>query len=379
MNLASPWPQPGSRPRLVLDAAGPRAAQPSPTALAGWERAWKHLHRAARPLNPFLSWEWMSSWAASGRCEALVVGEAFPDGSLAGLLPLERARRRGLAQLQFLAQAAGGDDLDCLLHPAAPPDTAERLLLAALARARWDLIRLEGLRPDAHLRLALQAVANTGVLRRLQLEAGEWLPSLELPLSFEALLASHSPNFRAEVRRRRRALLRRLPQATVECAQSPAAMAAALEHLFRLHNQRRGQKLDRGIFESARLRAFHAAAATKLAAVGQARIYLLRTPAAVLAALYGFQAEHRFLYFQSGFDPALAELSPGTVLLSAVIEDCIRRGTRRFEFLRGDERYKSRWTSERRLNFNALAARSWSGAAFLALRARVRARHAREE
>src|SRR6185437_14045866 len=152
------------------------------------------------------------------------------------------------------------------------------------------------------------------------------------------------------------------------------AIAAALEHLFRLHNQRRLQKQDRGIFESARLRAFHSAAAAKLGASGQVRVYLLRTPAAVLAALYGFQVEHRFLYFQSGFDPAMAEVSPGTVLLSAVIEDCIRRGLRRFEFLRGDERYKSRWTTERRLNFNALAACSWTGNAFLRLRARVRAR-----
>lgn len=372
MNRASPSTETDAARRLVLDGAGPRMALAAPTALAGWERGWKQLQRVAGGQNPFLSWEWVSAWAATGRCQPLIVGEAFADGRLAGLLPLQRVRRRGLMQLEFLAQAAGGDDLDCLLHPAAPEGTATRLLAAALARARCDLIRLEGLRPDAHLRLAL-AAAEVG-LRSLQVEAAEWLPNLPLPSSFEALLADHSPNFRAEVRRRRRVLLRRLPQATIECAQSPSAIAAALEHLFRLHNQRRLQKQDRGIFESARLRAFHSAAAAKLGASGQVRVYLLRTPAAVLAALYGFQVEHRFLYFQSGFDPAMAEVSPGTVLLSAVIEDCIRRGLRRFEFLRGDERYKSRWTTERRLNFNALAACSWTGNAFLRLRARVRAR-----
>ncbi|MGH9394686.1 MAG: GNAT family N-acetyltransferase, partial [Terriglobales bacterium] len=253
--------------------------------------------------------------------------------------------------------------------PWAPAGVAERLLRAALQRGGGDLLRLQGLRRDAALVAALEAVASARGLRQLALEEGEWLPWLELPADFEALLAGHSPNFRAEVRRRRRAFLRRVPQARVECAQSASAVSAALEHLFRLHNLRRQQKNGCGVFESQRLRGFHRAAAAKLAASGQARVYLLRTHGEVLAALYGFQAEQRFLYFQSGFDPACAELSPGTVMLSAVIEDSIQRGLTSFEFLRGDEGYKSRWTSSRRRNLNALGGRSLAGTAFLRLRA----------
>ena len=44
--------------------------------------------------------------------------------------------------------------------------------------------------------------------------------------------------------------------------------------------------------------------------------------------------------YNSGFAPERAALSPGLVLLSHVIRDAIARGRPRFDFLRGEERYK---------------------------------------
>ncbi len=350
-------------------------ARPGLPPLAALERDWKRLQRMAHPANPFLSWEWQSAWAAArpDGARPLVVAETHPAGGLAGLLALQRVRRRGLWQLEFLAQGSGGDELDCLLHPEAPPGVAGRLWAAALARGRWDLLRLESQHaPGAAACIA--ALPFGGV--RL---AGEWLPWLPLPASFEAFLAAQSANFRAEIRRRRRSLFRRLPGARIECARSPWAVADGLEHLFRLHQVRRRQQGGRGIFTPA-MRAFHHRAAAGMTAAGpaaaiEARLYLLRTPTAVIAALYGFQSATRFFYYQSGFDPAAGEHSPGTVLLSAVIEDCIARGLESFEFLRGEEAYKNRWTAARRHSPATLAAGSPAGRAFLALR-RLRRRFA---
>ena len=44
--------------------------------------------------------------------------------------------------------------------------------------------------------------------------------------------------------------------------------------------------------------------------------------------------------YNSGFQPQRAGLSPGVVLLAHVVRDAIERGRRRFDFLRGEERYK---------------------------------------
>jgi CelD/BcsL family acetyltransferase involved in cellulose biosynthesis len=44
--------------------------------------------------------------------------------------------------------------------------------------------------------------------------------------------------------------------------------------------------------------------------------------------------------YNSGFHPERAPLAPGLVLLGHVLRDAIERGKRRFDFLRGEERYK---------------------------------------
>ncbi|MGH9466418.1 MAG: GNAT family N-acetyltransferase [Terriglobales bacterium] len=348
-------------------------APPAPSA-APWtelERDWKLLVRCSENVNPFLSWEWLHAWASQlpSSVRPRVLVERFPSGALAGLLALQLRRRQGWRQLEFLGHGSGADDLDCLLHPNAPPHTAARLLAAAGAQPGWSLLRLESAAADGAL-AASWPRAFAPAHRRT--EGAEWLPTLALPCTWEAYLRAQSANFRAEVRRRQRRFFSRWPAARVVCASTPAEITAAMPHLFRLHNLRRAHKRDRGIFASPRLRAFHLGAAPALAASGLARLYLLHTDDGVAACLYGMEAgppeARRFLYFQSGLDPALAAFSPGTVLLSAIIQDCITRRVRRFDFLRGEESYKKRWTTARHPSLRLLAARGPAGAAWLRLR-----------
>lgn len=337
------------------------------------EREWKQLYRACGSPNPFLSWEWQQAWLASEPpgIEPLIVAEAGADGSLLGLLPLQRVRPRsaagrlGLRQLEFLGRGADPDEMDCLAHPEADDGLAARLMRAVVERGGWELLRLEAARSDGWLARLWSRLPNGAV------EEGDWLPYLPLPESFEALLGEHSANFRSEVRRRRRAFARALPEARMDCADTPSAMGGALDHLYRLHNLRRAQKKGQGIFEVGWVRAFHQDLGRGLAGRGEARVYLLRTAKEVIAGLYGFQAGGeggRFLYYQSGFDQKFAEHSPGTVLLSGVMEDCIRRGLRQFEFLRGEEGYKGRWTQLRRPTVNLMASRG-AGRGWMQLRA----------
>ena len=49
------------------------------------------------------------------------------------------------------------------------------------------------------------------------------------------------------------------------------------------------------------------------------------------------------------------------MLLTCVLEDCIRRGEREFDFLRGSEAYKSRWTQESRRDVDLHMARGLIG------------------
>ena len=89
-----------------------------------------------------------------------------------------------------------------------------------------------------------------------------------------------------------------------------------------------------------RMEAFFRHAIGALAAAGIARLALLEGREGPMASFVTLEWDDTVGLYNSGFAPAHAALSPGLVLLAHVIRDAIARGRRRFDFLRGEERYK---------------------------------------
>jgi CelD/BcsL family acetyltransferase involved in cellulose biosynthesis len=89
-----------------------------------------------------------------------------------------------------------------------------------------------------------------------------------------------------------------------------------------------------------RMEGFFRGVVTALAAEQGARIWLLDTEAGPIASFVTLEWDGTVGLYNSGFRPERAALSPGLVLLTHVVRDAIERGKRRFDFLRGEERYK---------------------------------------
>ena len=64
------------------------------------------------------------------------------------------------------------------------------------------------------------------------------------------------------------------------------------------------------------------------------------------AAYLCFDYLDRIWVYNSGFDPAYREFSPGWVMLSYLIQNAIENGKKVFDFMRGDEAYKYRFGAE---------------------------------
>ena len=58
------------------------------------------------------------------------------------------------------------------------------------------------------------------------------------------------------------------------------------------------------------------------------------------AAAVGFEDAAGYYLYNSAYEPAFAEAAPGIVLIASMIERSIADGLVRFDFLKGDERYK---------------------------------------
>jgi CelD/BcsL family acetyltransferase involved in cellulose biosynthesis len=94
--------------------------------------------------------------------------------------------------------------------------------------------------------------------------------------------------------------------------------------------------------------AFHHEVAQRFAQRRWLRLYRLYFGTRMAAANYGFYLRSRAYSYIGGFDPDLANLSPGRIIIHQAICDAAQEGAVEFDFLRGAEEYKYRWGGKTR-------------------------------
>lgn len=282
---------------------------------------WDRLLRACPSATPFQHPEWLMAWwrhLGQGRPLALAMRVA---GRLVGLAPLCR-----LGSTISLAGAGVSDYLGLIADPSAGLIAAAAFYERLAGLPGWTECRLDGLGPSSEL----LSVKPPGRLR-----AGRAAAEVCLRVDLSAWKGGRN-------RRRvhRGAIEARL---TVEAADSEGKAAGFLDLLFRLHARRWARAGSGGVLQGERMRRFHEEAAQGFFRKGMLRLYRMTFEGRDAAALYAFERSGRLFAYLSGFDPELARLSPGRRLLEAVALDCLGRGVRELDFMRGAERYKYDW------------------------------------
>lgn len=287
--------------------------------------------RLARP-SPFLGWTWQRHWVDTFAADRRVDVRTVVDGDeLVGLLPLYEIEpgRWGL-----VGGADISDYLD-LVAAAGHEEDAWLVLLQARAaeRERWELHAVPAASPTVR---ALPSLAATcGLAAETVLE--ERCPVLDLPATWDAYLTSLSRKHRHELTRKMRRLERERPDARATVVATAAAVLARLDDFLALH---RASRTGKAKFMDLRMERFFRSVLPGLAQAGGARLWFLEGDPGPLAAFICLEWGGVVGLYNSGFDPAHAALSPGLVLLAHVVRDAIERRLRRFDFLRGEERYK---------------------------------------
>ena len=295
--------------------------------------AWDDVARAARCRAPFLGWTWQHHWAAvfaeGRRLDVRHIRDA--DGRLIAILPLYETAPDAF---ELVGGADISDYLD-LIAVAGHEDEAWAALLAARGaeRARWVLHAVPAASPTTR---AVSALAPTlGLAANVTLE--ERCPVLDLPASWETYLASLSGKHRHELTRKIRRFDREVADGRAVVVRAPDAVAARLADFVTLH---RRSRVGKAKFMDERMERFFRAVLPALAARDAVALWFLEAGGAPVASFVCLEWDGTVGLYNSGFAPEAAPLSPGLVLLSQVIRDAIARGRPRFDFLRGEERYK---------------------------------------
>ena len=302
-----------------LDAVGPAA--------------WQALHAASSLRSPFLSWTWQSEWArAFAPDHRLEIRRVTDDaGRVLGLLPLYEAET---GVLRLLGGVDVSDYLDLIVEAGRESDVWAALLASRSAtRLVWDLHSVPAASPTVERLPAL--ATEHGIEVTVAIE--ERCPILELPATWDGYLAGLSGKHRHEMLRKMRRLEREVPEARAVGLASREAVESRFDEFLTLHRQSR---VGKARFMDDRMETFFRRVAAVLADADGFRLWLLEAPGGPLASFLALEWDGTVGLYNSGFRPEAAALSPGLVLLTHIVRDAIERGRRRFDFLRGEERYK---------------------------------------
>lgn len=297
----------------------------SDAALVALASEWAALWRAA-PATPFAHPAWLLPWwrqFGTGRPHVAVRDDA--------VLALYEYQGR------LLPIGAGTTDTCDMLGTDPAP------LLAALLDDRPA---------------ELLAVPPTSPLRAVTVPPGwaiawqdaDTCPALPLPSTMDALLATVPAMARKLRMNQNRAA--RAGGITIRTA-TPDTLADDMATLIRLHQARWLAQGEAGTLSDPFVLAFHADSAPLLLRAGLLRVGVLAVDGAAAAAIYALLSPGRIHFYLSGFDAVLAFVSPGSLLLAAMLEQAIGEGRHEADFLRGREAYKYAWGAIDRISAQA--------------------------
>ena len=290
-------------------------------ALAGeWAALWQSSH-----TTPFQSPHWLLPWWRQFGTGLPRIAIERRAGSLVGILPLYVLP----AERKALPIGAGTTDyLDALGNPTP-------LLAPVLDRLRADPVD------------SLDLIEVPPWSRLRDLSAPGWSATWGQggPCPVAAL-----PDLPAGIRRKLRMNRNRAERAGGW--QMIDAPHDGLAELVGLHQTRWSAHGEPGVLADPAILAFWHEAAPALHEAGLLRLRLLQIGGVIAAAILALIAPGRIFFYLSGFDEAHAFVSPGTLLLGAMLEEAIAEGRTEAHFLRGQESYKYAWGGIDRPNYS---------------------------
>lgn len=321
----------------------------------------------------FKSWEWQICWykhfAESNDLNTLI----FEDnrGVLKGIIPFSFYKIQLLPVIKkfkilgFMGrEVVSGDYLSILAKEIDKPLVMDYFLDWLIHnKKQYPLLLLGEILQDDPICSMLQNICKSNGMK-FYLQEPRICPFIELPKSYDSYLKTLSSNFRQQIMRKSRQVFNKL-NGEVVISEQENEMDEGLEDLFELQLKRWHTIGISCTFENTRFRLFVKDICKQLVQKNMVRLYRLYLNGKRAAAILMFYWGDTAIFYQSGWDPVFSRYSPGVVLMSNVIKDAIEMRKRYFDFLRGDEPYKFKWTTDYRSTISVLLSPNTSNRALL--------------
>jgi CelD/BcsL family acetyltransferase involved in cellulose biosynthesis len=333
---------------------------------------WSDLLKRDQASSIFQTPEWLRAWWHAFGKKKELVGLVFKDseGTTVGIAPFYAERNSLLGYpitiLRFVGAGSGDSDaLDFITAPQYAQYVAEAFTAWLSRNAEWHVCSLETLRQDSLVAKHLLENAQA---------SGWWIESthtpnfvIDLPPSWPQYLSTLESSFRPLLTRYPKRLQSRF-NAKVTRVERVEDLEKQLAILFNLHQMRWTGRGEPGAFASAERRTFYLRMAEAFLQRGWLEFWLLDLNGETVGAQFCFRYNQTVSLLQEGFDPRYAAEKIGYALRAHVLEQMIRTGAARYDFLGGADSYKAKFGSRQANYLNlSLAGPSGRGRAYLSL------------
>ena len=298
---------------------------------------WRELLARDPNRHIFATPEWNRVWWDEfGPGKDLFILTMRRGDETIALVPLYRKHDGNFKILRFL----GGIDLTDYLGPICSLEDRDQVadaLVDWLARTpvEWDAFDAHNMPvPFGFSDYLVEKADRHGF--DFKLEQEETTAIMPLPADWETYLESLEAKERRELKRKRRRLIREVPDATFRST-TEETLEEDLKLFVEMH---RGAEGHKGHFMRPEIATFFERLARSFMPLGWLRLDFLEIGGRPVASTFGFEQDNTFYLYNSAYEPDFARLSPGVVLVSRLVESAIDKELKWFDFLRGPERYK---------------------------------------
>lgn len=317
--------------------------------------SWNGILTQTNYANVQLTYEWLYSWwEIYGRGEKLSLLTVTDQGRTLGVAPLTVTKVIGksgfvLNKLTFVGH--GLTDYHDLLIADERREEVLRALIEFILNGRenWDAIHLRNIRGDSpNLPILREAFCDASLtcVDRSNIKCS-YIP---MDCGWTDYYGALSKNMKSDIRRRSNCLAR-TGKAEFVRLHEVDDVDNVMRTIKSIHVKCRQSKGETSWYTDERRYRFVSMILKRFSYRKWLDLVFLKLDGRIIAYYLGFLYDNVVYFWNTGFDPEFSQVSPGKLLLHYWIEDSFAEGCREFDFMVGEESYKSKWTSPVRQNY----------------------------
>jgi CelD/BcsL family acetyltransferase involved in cellulose biosynthesis len=318
-----------------------------------FETEWNQLLSQSFDNNPFLTYEWLTSWWKHFGREREMKIFASEQGANSLIIPVMYSKCKVLGskrrKVEFIA--SGDSDYQCFLvtNLQKAAETVNQLIESIIEDSTdVDRILFAEVPEDSFTARLLEKVRGDGF--GVSCLATSTCPYVTLPDNYETFSQFLGSNMRRNLKIWERDALKDYRVNFVRYDEL-GSVEEAMKTFFALHQKSQVAKGNWGVFSDSANRSFHMDVANAFAEKGWLGLFFLTFNDQPVSTVYSYEYRGKLYAYLCGFDTEYARYRPGHLAFKNLIKYGIDKKLKELDFLRGDEEYKARWRAMVRNNF----------------------------